>query len=111
MFSVFSCYCPRLIFFCVISSLTQVHEETGLLLTKPMDLIPRLEDIKEDVKEIKEEDISNAVNIPKERAKLRKEQLQAQAVKDQPLTTVDGTGVTSEGLQGATWKVIETRGE
>ena len=32
-------------------SLTQVHEETGILLIKPKDLIPRLEDIREDVNE------------------------------------------------------------
>ena len=71
-----------------------------------MDLIPRLEEIKEDVKEINEADILEAANIPKERAKLRKAQLQAQAaIKDPPLSPVDGTGVPSEETQGTTWKV------
>ncbi|XP_015759368.1 PREDICTED: uncharacterized protein LOC107338647 [Acropora digitifera] len=71
-----------------------------------MDLIPRLEDIREDVKEISEEDISRAVNIPKERARLRKKQLQAQAIRDEPLTSVDGTGVPRDDNRGATWKVM-----
>ena len=89
------------------TSLTQVHEETGVLLTKPIDLIPRLDEIKEDVKEINEADIREAANIPKERAKLRKAQLQAQAVvKEKPLSPVDGTGVTCEANQGTTWKVL-----
>lgn len=87
--------------------MTKVHEETGLLLTKPMDLIPRLEDIREDVKEISEEDISRVMNIPKERARLRKEQLQAQAIRDEPLTSVDGTGVLRDDNRGRTWKVIK----
>ena len=83
-----------------------MHEETGVLLTKPIDLIPRLDEIKEDVKEINEADIREAANIPKERAKLRKVQLQAQAVvKEKPLSPVDGTGVTCEANQGTTWKV------
>ena len=83
-----------------------MHEETGILLTKPMDLIPRLEGLKEDVKEINKADILEAANIPKERAKLRKAQLQAQAaVKEPPLSPVDGTGVPCEEIQGATWKV------
>ena len=83
-----------------------MHEETGILLTKPIDLIPRLDEIKEDVKEINEADIREAANIPKERAKLRKAQLQAQAlVKEKPLSPVDGTGVTREANQGTTWKV------
>lgn len=84
-----------------------MHEETGILLTKPIDLIPRLEEIKEDVKEINEADIREAANIPKERAKLRKAQLlQAQAaVKEKPLSPVDGTGVTCEENQGTIWKV------
>ena len=95
--------CFHLSFF---TSLTQVHEETGILLTKPIDLIPRLEEMKEDVKEINEADIQEAANIPKERAKLRKAQLQAQAVvKEKPLSHVDGTGVTCEANQGTTWKV------
>lgn len=85
-----------------------MHEETGILLTKPIDLIPRLEEIKEDVKEINEADIREAANIPKERAKLRKAQLQAQAaVKEKPLSPVDGTGVTCEANQGTTWKVVK----
>ena len=84
-----------------------MHEETGILLTKPIDLIPRLEEIKEDVKEINEADIREATNIPKERAKLRKAQLQAQAaVKEKPLSPVDGTGVTCEENQGTVWKVF-----
>ena len=84
-----------------------MHEETGTLLTKPIDLIPRLEEIKEDVKEINEADIREAANIPKERAKLRKAQLQAQAaVKEKPLSPVDGTGVTCEENQGTVWKVL-----
>ena len=83
-----------------------MHEETGILHTKPIDLIPRLEEIKEDVKEINEADIREAANIPKERAKLRKAQLQAQAaVKEKPLSPVDGTGVTREANQGTTWKI------
>ena len=83
-----------------------MHEETGILLTKPIDLIPRLEEIKEDVKEINEADIREAANIPKERAKLRKAQLQAQAaVKEKPVSPVDGTGVTREANQATTWKV------
>lgn len=87
--------------------LTQVHEETGILLTKPMDLVPRLEDIKEDVKEISDADILEAVNIPKERAKLRKAQLQTQAaVKEPPISSVDGTGVTREDNQATTWRVM-----
>lgn len=95
----------------VICSLTQVHEETGILLTKPMDLIPRLEDIKEDVKEINDADILEAVNITKERAKLRKAQLQAQAaIKDSPIPPVDGTGVIREDNKGTTWKVTEGEG-
>ena len=85
-----------------------MHEETGILLTKPIDLIPRLEEIKEDVKEINEADIREAANIPKERAKLRKAQLQAQAaVKEKPLSPVDGTRVTCEANQGTTWKVVK----
>ena len=77
-----------------------------------MDLIPRLEEIKEDVKEINEADILEAANIPKERAKLRKAQLQAQAaIKDPPLSPVDGTGVPSEETQGPTWKVWGGGGE
>lgn len=90
-----------------IYSLTQVHEETGILLVKPMDLIPKLEGIKEDVKEIDDTDILEAANIPKERAKLRKAELQAQAAaaKEPPLSTVDGTGVTCDTGQGPSWKV------
>ena len=84
-----------------------MHEETGILLTKPIDLIPRLDEIKEDVKEINEADIREAANIPKERAKLRKAQLQAQAaVKEKPLSPVDGTSVMCEANQGTTWKVL-----
>lgn len=71
-----------------------------------MDLIPRLEDLKEDAKEIGEEDISQAMNIPEERARMRKEQLQAQAIRDQPLTSVDGTGVLRDDSRETTWKVI-----
>ena len=90
-------------------SLTQVHEETGILLIKPKDLIPRLEDIREDVKEIKEDDISAAANIPKLRAKLRKAELQAQvaAEKEPPLSDVEGTCATRERGQEASWKVGE----
>ena len=90
-------------------SLTQVHEETGILLIKPKDLIPRLEDIREDVKEIKEDDISAAANIPKLRAKLRKAELQAQVVaeKEPPLSDVEGTCATRERGQEASWKVGE----
>lgn len=92
-----------------IHSLTQVHEETGLLLVKPMDLIPRLEEIKEDVKEISQADILAAANIPKERAKLRKEELLAQlasaARAEQSLAGVEGTGIMSDEGQGSTWKV------
>ena len=100
-----SIICFLLSFF---TSLTEVHEETGILLTKPIDLIPRLDEIKEDVKEINEADIREAANIPKERAKLRKAQLQAQAaVKEKPLSPVNGTGVSSEANQGTTWKVVK----
>lgn len=77
-----------------------------------MDLIPRLEDIKEDVKEISEADILEAANIPKERAKLRKAQLQAQAaIKDPPLFPVDGTGVMCEDNKATTWKVADREGK
>lgn len=91
-----------------IYSLTQVHEETGVLLIKPMDLIPRLEDIKEDVKQIDEADILQAVNIPKERAKRRKSELMAQAAaaKELSLSAVEGTGVPYEKTQGSSWKVL-----
>ncbi|KAL9958359.1 hypothetical protein ACROYT_G035365 [Oculina patagonica] len=90
--------------------LTQVHEETGMLLIKPMDLIPRLEEIKEDVKEISQTDILEAANIHKERAKLRKAELlaQAAAAKEPPLTTVEGTGVTCDEGQGSSWKVMSS---
>ncbi|XP_027049975.1 uncharacterized protein LOC113677357 [Pocillopora damicornis] len=90
--------------------LTQVHEETGILLIKPKDLIPRLEDIREDVKEIKEDDISAAANIPKLRAKLRKAELQAQvaAEKEPPLSDVEGTCATRERGQEASWKVMSS---
>jgi len=90
-----------------VYSLTQVHEETGVLLIKPMDLIPRLEDIKEDVKDINEADILEAVNIPKERAKRRKSELMAQAAaaKEPPLSMVEGAGVPYESNQGSSWKV------
>ena len=95
----------------VICSLTQVHEETGILLVKPMDLIPRLEDIKEDVEEINDADILEAVNITKERAKLRRAQLQAQAaIKEPPIPPVDGTGVTRQDNETTTWKVTEGEG-
>ena len=72
-----------------------------------MDLIPKLEGIKEDVKEIDDTDILEAANIPKERAKLRKAELQAQAAaaKEPLLSTVDGTGVTCDTGQGPSWKV------
>lgn len=77
-----------------------------------MDLVPRLEDIKEDVKDISGADILEAVNIPKERAKLRKAQLQTQAaVKEPPISSVDGTGVTREDNQATTWRVTKGRGE
>lgn len=91
-----------------VYSLTQVHEETGVLLIKPMDLIPRLEDIKEDVKQIDEADILQAVNIPKERAKRRKSDLMAQAAaaKELSLSAVEGTGVPYEKTQGSSWKVL-----
>ena len=90
-----------------IYSLTQVHEETGVLLIKPMDLIPRLEDIKEDVKEINEDDILEAVNIPKERAKRRKSELMAQAAaaKEPSLSMVKGEEVSYERNQSSSWKV------
>lgn len=73
-----------------------------------MDLIPRLEDIKEDVKQIDEADILQAVNIPKERAKRRKSELMAQAAaaKELPLSSVEGTGVPYEKTQGSSWKVL-----
>lgn len=89
------------------NSLTQVHEETGILLIKPKDLIPRLEEIKEDVKEIDEADILAASNIAKQRAKLRKAELQAQvaAEKEPPLSDVEGTGVTRDIGQESSWKV------
>lgn len=72
-------------------------------------MIPRLEDIREDVKEIKEDDISAAANIPKLRAKLRKAELQAQVVaeKEPPLSDVEGTCATRERGQEASWKVGE----
>lgn len=90
-----------------IYSLTQVHEETGVLLIKPIDLIPRLEEIKEDAKEINQADILEAANIPKERAKRRKTELlaQAAAAKEPPLSIVEGEGVTCDGSQGSSWKV------
>lgn len=90
-----------------IRSVTQIHEETGILLIKPMDLIPRLEDIKEDVKVINEEDILEAVNIPKERAKRRKTELMAQAAaaKEPPLSIVEGTRAPYGGDQSSSWKV------
>ena len=91
-----------------IYSLTQVHEETGVMLIKPMDLIPRLEDIKDDVDQINEADILQAVNIPKERAKRRKSELMAQAAaaaKEPPLSGVEGTGVPYEKNQSSSWKV------
>jgi len=90
-----------------IHSVTQIHEETGILLIKPMDLIPRLEDIKEDVKVINEEDILEAVNIPKERAKRRKKELMAQAAaaNEPPLSIVEGTRVPYGGHQSSSWKV------
>ena len=95
-----------------IHSLTHVHEETGLLLIKPMDLIPRLEEIKEDVKEISQADILAAANIPKERAKLRKEELLAQVASaaraEQFLSGVEGTGVMSDESQGSKWKVSQS---
>ena len=77
------------------------------MLIKPMDLIPRLEDIKDDVEQIKEADILEAVNISKERAKLRKSELMAQAAaaaKEPPLSAV-GTGVPYEKNQSSSWKV------
>ena len=77
-----------------------------MLLIKPMDLIPRLEDIKEDVKHIDEADILQAVNIPKERAKRRKSELMAQAASaKEPLSMVEGTGVPYEKNQSSSWKV------
>ena len=84
-----------------------MHEETGVMLIKPMDLIPRLEDIKDDVEQIKEADILQAVNIPKERAKRRKSELMAQAAaaKEPPLSAVEGTGVPYEKNQSSSWKV------
>ena len=84
-----------------------MHEETGVMLIKPMDLIPRLEDIKDDVEQIKEADILQAVNIPKERAKRRKSELMAQAAaaKELPLSAVEGTGVPYEKNQSSSWKV------
>ena len=90
-----------------IHSLTQVHEETGVLLIKPIDLIPRLEEIKEDVKEINEADILEAANIPKERAKRRKSELlaQAAAAKEPPLSTVEGMAITCDRSEGSSWKV------
>lgn len=90
-------------------SLTQVYDETGILLIKPKDLVPRLEEIKEDVKEISEEDILAAANIPKLRAKLRKAELQAQeaAEKEAPLSDVEGTCATRERGQKASWKAGE----
>ena len=90
-----------------IHSVTQIHEETGILLIKPMDLIPRLEDIKEDVKVINEEDILEAVNIPKERAKRRKTELMAQAAaaKEPPLSIVEGKRIPYGGDQSSSWKV------
>jgi len=90
-----------------IRSVTQIHEETGILLIKPMDLIPRLEDIKEDVKVINEEDILEAVNIPKERAKRRKTELMAQAAaaNEPPLSIVEGTRAPYGGHQSSSWKV------
>lgn len=90
-----------------IRSVTQIHEETGILLIKPMDLIPRLEDIKEDVKVINEEDILEAVNIPKERAKRRKTELMAQAAaaKEPFLSIVEGTRVPYGRDQSSSWKV------
>lgn len=78
-----------------------------------MDLIPRLEEIKEDVKEIDQADILEAASIPKERAKLRKAELLAQAAaaaREPPLTTVEGTGVTCDGGQASSWKVLGTSG-
>jgi len=60
------------------------------------------------VKEISEADIREAAIIPRERAKLRRAQLQAQAaVKEKPLSPVDGTGVTCEANQETTWKVVK----
>lgn len=72
-----------------------------------MDLIPRLEDIKEDVKEINEADILEAVNIPKERAKRRKSELMAEAAaaEEDPLSMVKGEGVSNERNQSSSWKV------
>ncbi|PFX22329.1 hypothetical protein AWC38_SpisGene13159 [Stylophora pistillata] len=89
--------------------LTQVYDESGILLIKPKDLVPRLEEIKEDVKEISEEDILAAANIPKLRAKLRTAELQAQeaAEKEAPLSDVEGTCATRERGQKASWKVGE----
>lgn len=72
-----------------------------------MDLIPRLEDIKEDVKDINEADILEAVNILKERAKRRISELMAQAAaaKEPPLSMVEGAGVPYESNQSSSWKV------
>ena len=72
-----------------------------------MDLIPRLEQIKEDVKEINEADILEAVNISKERAKWRKSELlaQAAAAEEPPLSVVEGAGIPCERKEGSSWKV------
>ena len=95
----------------MVFRIAKVQEETGILLTKPIELIPRLEDIKEDIKEIDEEDIREAMNIPKERAKLRKALAQmearttAAAVGDRPPSALDGMAMPPEETQGPLWKV------
>ena len=59
------------------------------------------------MKEIDEADILAAANIAKQRAKLRKAELQAQvaAEKEPPLSDVEGTGVTRDIGQESSWKV------
>ena len=87
--------------------ITQLSEETDVMFIKPLELTPRLEDIREAAKDIREKDILEAANIPRERAKYRRRLTRAQLF-GRPPSPLAGVGVQASEDHGPTWKVTPT---